>query len=180
MVLRKLMFLVMVAFIFGCNGDNDDDIEENDVTNIDLTEGITFGVINPTNGADTFVYQYTDQGLFLVTNSGAISSEIIWETTECPFDAASVSANFAEDVPNVARGIRDIASTDIQEIFNTGLQFYVLEYVTSGNRKTIQFDDTDNLIEEQINEYFSFIRRIIPLISTSGDVPLTAPDCTPL
>jgi len=173
------MFLVIIPFIFGCEGDNDDNVEENDVLNIDLTEGITFGIVNPTDGSETFIYQYRDEGLFIVTNAGAITSDIIWQTTECPFDIGSASANLAAGVPNVARGIRDIESTDIFETFTSNMPFYVLEYVTSGNRKTIQFDDTDNFVEEQINEYFSFLKRIIPLISTSPETTLATCPSTP-
>ena len=46
-MLRKLVLLAVSVIVFGCKGDNDDIIEPNDVSNIDLSEGIVFGFINP-------------------------------------------------------------------------------------------------------------------------------------
>ena len=178
MMLRKFVLLAVSVIVFGCKGDNDDIIEPNDVINIDLTEGIIFGTITPGVQSENVVYKYTDQGVFLVNNSNTdtFSSETEWETEECPYAEGSLTAEFTDGTQNVARGIRDISSTDIAVTFAEGQQFYILEYVTSGNRKTIQFTEDQNFNEEQINTYLSFIKKNLLIIGNiSGDSPET--DC---
>lgn len=174
-MLRKLVLLAVSVIVFGCKGDNDDIIEPNDVSNIDLSEGIVFGFINPEDLSQNVVYRYKDDGIFLVdlTEVGTITSETEWETVECPYAEGSLTDEFTADVPNVARGIRDIQSTDIAATIELGEPFYILEYVTSGNKKTIQFNDKQSFTEEQISTYFSYIRTNLVLIgSASGDSPL--------
>lgn len=171
MILRKLMLLVVSLLILSCKGDNDDMSEPNDVINVDLTEGIIFGSIDPTGG--NVVYRYTDEGVFLVNNSGSVTSEMVWTTGDCPFSEASVTAGLTEGVPNLARGIRDIDSTDITETLAEGEPFFILEYVTSENIKTIQFTRDSSFNEEQINTYFSYIIGTLAILELSDEMPLS-------
>ena len=171
MKLIKLVLLAVSIVVLGCKGDNDDIIEPNDVINVDLTQGITFGLID--SSGPNVIYQYTNQGVFLIDNANEeITSETVWTRSQCPFSQASVTAGLTADVPNLARGIRDIASTDITTTIALGGTFYILEYVTSGITKRIQFTSGSGFNEEQINTYLSYIIETIAILNISTEAPL--------
>lgn len=177
MILRKLILLILPLVVLACKGDNDDIIEPNDVSNVNLDQdnGIVFGSIDPSG--TNLVFKYTNEGTFLV-DSGTIPTDFSWGISECPYSEASVTASFTKGIPNIARGIRDISSSDIIETLAKGKKFYILEYRASGNLKTIQFTDDSSFNEEQINSYFSDIKSMLTIIGPNGgEAPL--PTCTP-
>ena len=177
MLLKNIMLLFVSLAILGCGEDNDDIILDNDVSNIifdqniDPNAGITFGRIDPTLPSTNVVYKYTTEGLFLSNNANTVVSEKEWTFFDCPFSETSISATTSEGVPNIARGIRDILSNDIIEIFNEGNPFFILEYYVSNERRTIQFTVNSPVNEEQIKTYFSYIIDTIDVIDLS-DEPL--------
>jgi len=175
MMLKNIMLLLLSLTILGCGDDNDDIILENDVSNIvfdqniDPNAGITFGMIDPAFPATNVVYKYTSQGLFLSDNANTVVSEKVWTFFDCPFSEASLSSITSEGVPNVARGVRDVVSNDIIEIFNSGVPFFILEYYVANERRTLQFTINNKFNEEQVDTYFSYIIETIGIIDFSAD-----------
>lgn len=178
-MLRRIVFCVVSVVILSCKGDNDDIILANDTTNINYETGIVFGTINPLDTSESVAYNFTNQGIFQATNASSISSPMEWEFTDCPFSEDSFTYDRAKDVDNIARGIREILSTDIAETDLIGLQYYVLEYETEGERKTIQFYEDDVYNDEMINTYLDYIKETLFLITSgAAESPLTTCELT--
>lgn len=175
-MLRRIVFCVVSVLILSCKGDNDDIILANDTTNIDFETGIVFGVINPLATNESVAYNFTNAGIFQATNASSITSPMEWEFTACPFSEDSFTYSVAKDVENIARGIREIPSTDIAEADLIGLEYYVLEYETEGERKTIQFYEGDVYNDEMINTYLDYIKETLFLV-TSGAAELPPATC---
>ena len=192
-MLKKIILLIFSITIIACGEDNDDMILAEDVSNINLDEGIVFGFINPLDPSENLVYKYSNEGVFLSNNSPGISSQKEWTFVQCPYDIGSLTAITTADIPNVARGVRDIESTDIIDVFETNTPFYVLEYTTAKSdtntlatdavtdnlttdslKKTIQFTVNDSYNEEQINTYFSYIKESLAILTFSEETPLTS------
>ena len=165
MWLRNIVCLCLISIsLLSCSGDNDDIVLAEDVSNIDMEIGITFGKIDPSNSSNTLVYKYSNNGTYIATNTTDIASNHVWEFSECPFDTPSLTDNYASDVQNVARGLRDLPSTDIANYYSRGHTFYIVEYTIADTTKTLQYYTTESFNDEVIDIYYDSIAEIIVLI----------------
>ncbi len=159
MIMKKIALIVSLLLAFSCGDDNDDFILPEDTINIDFTEGITFGraskVCSTANCVS--IFKLTDQGIFKSNNNG-VTNDGVWTFFECPFPTNATQTSISSDVRNIARGVRDIPSTDITdpELFPMG-DFFILEYLTPAGRKTIQFKNTANFVDKRVMSYLEFI-----------------------
>lgn len=193
-MLRKIVFCIVSVLILSCKGDNDDVILENDTTNINFETGIVFGTIDP--AGESYIYKYTSEGIFLATNFALYEEDREYST--CPFSEASFTYDIAQYVGNIARGVREIPTTDIADADALGEQFYILEYETGestevdeeevvdeeeeteddttdeteeeieDDRKTIQFYDANSLVDEETDAYLSYIIETLLLITSDA------------
>jgi len=165
MWLRNIISVCFLAIsLFSCSGDNDDIVLADDVSNIDMEIGITFGKIDPSNSSNNRVYKYSNLGTFVATNTSTITSNQVWEFSECPYDNPSLTDIYASDVQNVARGLRDLPSTDIANYYSRGHTFYIVEYTIGDTTKTLQYYTTESFNDEVIDIYYDSIAEIIVLI----------------
>ncbi|WP_010522932.1 hypothetical protein [Aquimarina agarivorans] len=160
--MKKIALIFSIVLTFSCGEDNDDIILPEDTLNIDFTEGITFGKASRTCNEPNCVsvFKLTDQGVFKSNNSSAIPADGVWTFFECPYDPSATQNSIADDVKNIARGVRDIPSTDINdpelELLNTN-DFFIIEYTTPAGRKTIQYITTSNFVDQRVKSYLDFI-----------------------
>ena len=165
MWLRNIVCLCLISIsLLSCSGDNDDIVLAEDVSNIDMEIGITFGKIDPSNSSNTQVYKYSNNGTYIATNTTDITSNHVWEFSECPFDIPSITDNYASDVQNVARGLRDLPSTDIENYYSQNQTFYIVEYTIENTTKTLQYYTTESFNDEIVEIYFDSVSDIILLI----------------
>ncbi|WP_157366762.1 hypothetical protein [Aquimarina agarilytica] len=172
--MKKIALIFSLLLAFSCGDDNDDIVLPEDVLNIDFSEGITFGRASKIcPGADCVsVFKLTDEGVFKSDNNNSIPADGLWTFFECPFLASSTQASIADEVRNIARGIRDIPTTEINdpELFPMG-DFYILEYTTPAGRKTIQYQSTGNFADKRVIAYLNFIIERSTFLEELGENP---------
>lgn len=144
-MLRKIVFCIVSVLILSCKGDNDDVILENDTTNINFETGIVFGTIDP--AGESYIYKYTSEGIFLATNFALYEADR--EYSACPFSETSFTYDIAQYVGNIARGVREMPTTDIADANALGEQFYILEYETG---ESTEVDEEEVVDEEEETE----------------------------
>ncbi len=172
--MKKIALILSLVLVFSCGDDNDDFILPEDTINIDFSEGITFGrAAKACSTANCIsVFKLTDEGLFKSNNNGAIPGDGIWTFFECPFPVNATQTSISNDVRNIARGVRDIPSTDITdaELFPMG-DFFILEYTTPAGRKTIQYRNTGNFVDKRVMSYLEFIIETTTFLENLDENP---------
>lgn len=174
-------YIALIAFnsifILGCNNDNDDIVKPNDVINLDLENGIWFGLVNrqcaavnrATDSCNE-VFKYTGNAIFKTNISEGIplNEEMEWTyDTDAPLD--EVSLFLSKGIENLPRGLRDFNSTSITEFEEKLIEnnnFYIFEYqTTNGARKTIQFEEVPPGASEEVKIYFNEVIKITRRLS---------------
>ena len=173
-----LFWFLSLTVIVSCGKDNDDFVLPEDVSNINLEKGITFGVfeLNCTSNCAT-IYVSSNNGVFSTdTNATTVSAPEDFVIFDCPISEQNVFIAQTEGIQNVPRGLRDIPSKTIEErIGNTKLsRIYMISYtLNNGTSKTIPFLNGSNS-DRQISEYYS---SVINIIENLEGLDTTPTDC---
>ncbi len=172
--MRSLLYLFCAILFINCSGDNNDIVLEQDISNVDLDLGITFGYIDSENTDNTKVYKYSNSGVFLATNTSVITSNHEWVFLDCPYPEGGVAEQVASGVKDMARGVRDLESKDILTAYNSYTDFYILEYgLLNGEYRTIQFLANTQYRDQILTAYMTSIIKNILLLDINVELPLT-------
>lgn len=170
---KHFFYLVSCLFlIVSCGDDNDDFVLPEDVINIDLDIGITFGVIRSNCSSDcNDIYKWSNAGVF----PGQVTGED-FSFSQCPISEEVRFISQVDGVPNVPRGLRDVETVDFNEFIDSQdellPQVYVLEYtLNSGETKLIVFTDGSN-DSEQLSIYYNYLINTINNLETLDTSPI--------
>lgn len=175
----KNHFFCLISFlllIVSCGEDNDDFVAAEDVLNIDLDIGITFGVFRNNCTSDcTDIYKWSNTGVFRGQSTGTDFS-----FAGCPISEQTRFVAQVDGVPNVPRGLRDVENSDLNELIsapdNSFPEVYIIEYtLNSGDTKFISFSSASN-DSEQLSTYYSYLINTITSLETLDTTPIT---CVP-
>lgn len=180
--MKKYFFFLICCSLLNtsCGEDNNDFILPEDIVNIDLDIGITFGEVRSNCTSDCFdVYRWSTAGLFVAENTAVNSdNSTTFSFSRCPISEQTRFVSQVEGIPSLPRGLRDIQSTNLNETINqreSATSIYIIEYtLNSGELKTIQFFNGINE-SEQISIYLNYIINTTQALDSLDTTPVECP-----
>jgi len=167
-------FLSLILFV-SCGEDNDDFVKPEDVSNIDLEKGITFGILQLNCVANCAIIYVSNKNGFFTTDATLATKEAPNNFTvfDCPISEETRFVSRADGIQNVPRGLRDVPSINIVEKAKSANfpSIYFIEYtLKNGVSKTIPFFNGSNS-KKQLSEYYSSVINIIESLASLNTKP---------
>lgn len=180
--MKNIIYIIASIILFTSCEDNNDIVLPEDVQNINLEVGITFGVIsnNCVTNCITY-YNWKDSGVFVGEPTNDLTNPIFM-FSECPISEQTRFVSGVDGVPNVPRGLRDVVGDAISEGGHSSgfdeSRFFVEYTLLSGQTRAAIFTNNDTQAEdlnEQLKVYYDYIIETVTSLGNLDTTPI--PTC---
>lgn len=177
--MKNLIYIIASFILLTSCEDNNDIILPEDVQNINLELGITFGVISNNCTTDCITYyNWKDSGVFVGEPINDVTSPSFM-FSECPISEQTRFLSGVDGVPNVPRGLRDVVGDAVSEGVDANTaneaRFFVEYTLLSGQTRAVVFTNTDTQAEdlnEQLMVYYDYIIETVTSLDALDTTPI--------